>query len=228
MIQAIGIINKLSIGKEKSIMHPFSKKVSMTVVKRLPKYYQYLTDLEQKETKKISSQQLAKLMGLTASQIRQDLNSFDSYGQQGYGYKVSELREAIKVILGLECEYNCIIIGAGNMGHAIANYERFRREGIILKGIFDIDPLLIDTVIGNVMVQHIDELEEFIAGNEIDICILCVPREAGQKMADQIISFGVKGILNFSPIDLEVPKDVVVENVNITDSLFTLTYLLGE
>ncbi len=209
-------------------MHPLSKKVSMTVVKRLPKYYQYLTDLEQKKITKISSQQLAKLMGLTASQIRQDLNSFDSYGQQGYGYKVSELREAIKEILGLECEYNCIIIGAGNMGHAIANYERFRQEGIILKGVFDVDPLLIGTMLGSVRVQHSDELEGFIATNEIDIGILCVPREVAQKMADQIIFLGVKGILNFSPIDLEVPKDVVVENVNITDSLFTLTYLLGE
>ena len=167
-------------------------------------------------------------MGLTASQIRQDLNSFDSYGQQGYGYKVSELREAIKEILGLECEYNCIIIGAGNMGHAIANYERFRQEGIILKGVFDVNPALIGTMLGNVIVQHSDELEGFVATNEIDISILCVPREAAQKMADQIISFGVKGILNFSPIDLVVPKDVVVEDVNITDSLFTLTYLLGE
>ena len=209
-------------------MHPLSKKVSMTVIRRLPKYYHYLTDLEQKKTKKISSQQLAKLMGLTASQIRQDLNSFDSYGQQGYGYKVSELREAIKEILGLECEYNCIIIGAGNMGHAIANYERFRQEGIILKGVFDVNPALIGTMLGNVIVQHSDELEGFVATNEIDISILCVPREAAQKMADQIISFGVKGILNFSPIDLVVPKDVVVEDVNITDSLFTLTYLLGE
>lgn len=209
-------------------MHRFSKKVSMTVVKRLPKYYQYLSDLLLNDIEKISSRELASLMGLTASQIRQDLNSFGGYGQQGYGYNVAELREAIKEILGLDSEYNCIIIGAGNMGHAIANYERFKREGVMLKGAFDVDPLRVGTVLGNVVVKHMDEIENFIKDNEIDICILCVPREVGQKIATMVTDLGVKGILNFSPIDLDVPKDVVVENVNITDSLFTLTYLLGE
>ncbi|MDI3535772.1 MAG: redox-sensing transcriptional repressor [Eubacteriaceae bacterium] len=209
-------------------MHRFSKKVSMTVVKRLPKYYQYLTDLQLNDIEKISSRELASLMGLTASQIRQDLNSFGGYGQQGYGYNVSELRNAIKDILGLDYEYSCIIIGAGNMGHAIANYERFRREGIILKGVFDVDPLRIGTVVGSVVVKHMDELEEFVSQNEIDVCILCVPREVGQQIANQVTSFGIQGILNFSPMDLEVPKGVEVENVNITDSLFTLTYRLKD
>ena len=209
-------------------MHRFSKKVSMTVVKRLPKYYQYLSDLQLNDIEKISSRELASLMGLTASQIRQDLNSFGGYGQQGYGYNVGELKEAIKEILGLDSEYNCIIIGGGNMGHAIANYERFKREGVILKGVFDVDPLTVGTVIGNVVVKHMDELDAFIKANEIDIAILCVPREVGQKVATQVTELGVKGILNFSPLDLDVPSDVVVENVNITDSLFTLTYLLGE
>ncbi|KNZ40527.1 redox-sensing transcriptional repressor Rex [Acetobacterium bakii] len=209
-------------------MQRFSKKVSMTVVKRLPKYYQYLSDLLENDIEKISSRELASLMGLTASQIRQDLNSFGGYGQQGYGYNVGELREAIKEILGLDSEYNCMIIGAGNMGHAIANYERFKREGVILKGVFDVDPLRVGTVVGSVVVKHMDEIEKFIKNNEIDICILCVPREVGQKVATLITDLGVKGILNFSPLDLDVPGDVVVENVNITDSLFTLTYLLGE
>lgn len=209
-------------------MNHFSKKVSMTVVKRLPKYYQYLSDLLENDIEKISSRELASLMRLTASQIRQDLNSFGGYGQQGYGYNVSELREAIKEILGLDSEYNCMIIGAGNMGHAIANYERFKREGVFLKGVFDIDPLRIGTILGGVVVKHLDEIENFLEINEIDICILCVPREVGQKVATQITDLGVKGILNFSPLDLNVPDDVVVENVNITDSLFTLTYLLGK
>ncbi|URN85779.1 redox-sensing transcriptional repressor Rex [Acetobacterium wieringae] len=209
-------------------MHRFSKKVSMTVVKRLPKYYQYLSDLQLNDIEKISSRELASLMGLTASQIRQDLNSFGGYGQQGYGYNVGELKEAIKEILGLDSEYNCIIIGGGNMGHAIANYERFKREGVILKGVFDVDPLTVGTVVGSVVVKHMDELDEFVKANEIDIAILCVPREVGQKVATRITELGVKGILNFSPLDLDVPSDVVVENVNITDSLFTLTYLLGE
>lgn len=209
-------------------MHRFSKKVSMTVVKRLPKYYQYLSDLLLNDIEKISSRELASLMGLTASQIRQDLNSFGGYGQQGYGYNVGELREAIKEILGLDSEYNCIIIGGGNMGHAIANYERFKREGVMLKGVFDVDPLTVGTVVGSVVVKHMDELDEFVKNNEIDIAILCVPREVGQKVATQVTDLGVKGILNFSPLDLDVPNDVVVENVSITDSLFTLTYLLGE
>jgi len=209
-------------------MNRFSKKVSMTVVKRLPKYYQYLSDLLLNDIEKISSRELASLMGLTASQIRQDLNSFGGYGQQGYGYNVAELREAIKEILGLDSDYNCMIIGAGNMGHAIANYERFRREGVILKGVFDVDPLRVGTVVGSVVVKHMDELEDFVNNSKIDICILCVPREVGQKVATRITDLGIKGILNFSPLDLDVPDDVVVENVNITDSLFTLTYLLGE
>ncbi|MBK5244367.1 MAG: redox-sensing transcriptional repressor Rex [Eubacteriaceae bacterium] len=209
-------------------MNRFSKKVSMTVVKRLPKYYQYLSDLLLNDIEKISSRELASLMGLTASQIRQDLNSFGGYGQQGYGYNVAELREAIKEILGLDSEYNCMIIGAGNMGNAIANYERFRREGVILKGVFDVDPLRVGTVVGSVVVKHMDEIEDFVKNTEIDICILCVPREVGQQVATRITDLGIRGILNFSPLDLDVPDDVVVENVNITDSLFTLTYLLGE
>jgi len=209
-------------------MNRFSKKVSMTVVKRLPKYYQYLIDLLENDIEKISSRELASLMRLTASQIRQDLNSFGGYGQQGYGYNVAELREAIKEILGLDSEYNCMIIGAGNMGHAIANYERFKREGILLKGVFDVDPLRVGTVVGSVVVKHMDTLEDFIQNCKINICILCVPREVGQEVATRIIELGVKGILNFSPLDLDVPDDVVVENVNITDSLFTLIYLLGD
>ncbi|MBC3888518.1 redox-sensing transcriptional repressor Rex [Acetobacterium paludosum] len=209
-------------------MHRFSKKVSMTVVKRLPKYYQYLTDLLLNDIEKISSRELASLMGLTASQIRQDLNSFGGYGQQGYGYNVLELREAIKEILGLDSDYTCIIIGSGNMGHAIANYERFKREGVMLIGAFDVDPLRVGTVVGNVVVKHMDELEGFVKNNEIDICILCVPRGVGQQVATTVTNLGIKGILNFSPLDLDLPDDVVVENVNITDSLFTLTYLLKE
>ncbi|MBC3802851.1 redox-sensing transcriptional repressor Rex [Acetobacterium fimetarium] len=209
-------------------MHRFSKKVSMTVVKRLPKYYQYLTDLLLNDIEKISSKELASLMGLTASQIRQDLNSFGGYGQQGYGYNVLELREAIKEILGLDSDYTCIIIGSGNMGHAIANYERFKREGVMLIGAFDVDPLRVGTVVGNVVVKHMDELEGFVKNHDIDICILCVPRGVGQQVAKTVTDLGIKGILNFSPLDLDVPDDVVVENVNITDSLFTLTYLLKE
>lgn len=209
-------------------MQTFSKRVSMTVVKRLPKYYQYLTDLQDQHIEKISSKELAAMMGLTASQIRQDLNSFGAYGQQGYGYKVKELKEAIRKILGLDLQYNCIIIGSGNLGHAIVNYERFKEEGIHFKAMFDVDPDQIGKKVGNVTVYHMDDLDAFVAHHKIDICILSVPQKVGQETTDRVVELGIKAILNFVPLDLTVPNDVVVESVNITDSLFTLTYLINE
>lgn len=209
-------------------MQKFSKKVSMTVVKRLPKYYQYLSDLQDKNIEKISSKELADMMGLTASQIRQDLNSFGAYGQQGYGYKVQELREAIKNILGLNNTYNCIIIGSGNLGRAISNYERFKREGIHIKAMFDADKGKVGSLVGELAIHDMDDLEDFVRDHDINICILSVPREVGQLTADRVCQLGIKAILNFVPLDLTVSEDVVVENVNITDSLFTLTYLLSE
>ena len=209
-------------------MQTFSKRVSMTVVKRLPKYYQYLTDLQDQHIEKISSKELAAMMGLTASQIRQDLNSFGAYGQQGYGYKVKELKEAIRKILGLDLQYNCIIIGSGNLGHAIVNYERFKEEGIHFKAMFDVDPDQIGKKVGNVTVYHMDDLDAFVAHHKIDICILSVPQKVGQETTDRVVELGIKAILNFVPLELTVPDDVVVESVNITDSLFTLTYLINE
>lgn len=209
-------------------MQTFSKRVSMTVVKRLPKYYQYLTDLQDQHIEKISSKELAAMMGLTASQIRQDLNSFGAYGQQGYGYKVKELKEAIRKILGLDLQYNCIIIGSGNLGHAIVNYERFKEEGIHFKAMFDVDPDQIGKKVGDVTVYHMNDLDAFVAHHKIDICILSVPQKVGQETTDRVVELGIKAILNFVPLDLTVPDDVVVESVNITDSLFTLTYLINE
>ena len=209
-------------------MQTFSKRVSMTVVKRLPKYYQYLTDLQDQHIEKISSKELAAVMGLTASQNRQDLKSFGAYGQQGYGYKVKELKEAIRKILGLDLQYNCIIIGSGNLGHAIVNYERFKEEGIHFKAMFDVDPDQIGKKVGNVTVYHMDDLDAFVAHHKIDICILSVPQKVGQETTDRVVELGIKAILNFVPLDLTVPDDVVVESVNITDSLFTLTYLINE
>ncbi|MDD2415058.1 MAG: redox-sensing transcriptional repressor Rex [Eubacteriaceae bacterium] len=209
-------------------MQSYSKKVSMTVVKRLPKYYQYLSDLSDRDVEKISSKELANMMGLTASQIRQDLNSFGAYGQQGYGYKVEELKDAIRDILGLNQPYNCVIIGSGNLGRAISHYERFKNEGIHIKAMFDVDHGRVGKTVGKIPVYHMDDLEQFVKENEINICILCVPREVGQEIANRICKIGIKAILNFVPLDLTVPEDVVVENVNITDSLFTLTFLLSE
>lgn len=205
-------------------MEKLSKNVSMTVVRRLPKYYQYLTDLSDKGIQKISSKELANLMGLTASQIRQDLNAFGAYGQQGYGYRVAELCDAIRILLGLDRVYNCVIIGSGNLGRAISNYERFYQDGIHILGMFDIDRKKISKSTGQIPIMHVDQLDEFVRNNAVDLCILAVPREVGQSMAEKVCALGIKGILNFVPVDLTVPDNVMVENVNITDSMFVLTY----
>jgi len=202
--------------------------VSITVVRRLPKYYQYLKDLELKDVEKISSKQLADLMGLTASQIRQDLNSFGAYGQQGYGYRVADLKDAIRNILGLTRTYKSVIVGAGNLGRAISNYERFGHENIKIVAMFDNDPNKIGKEIGSVPIIDMAEFNDFVKKEDISIAILSVPREVGQKLTDMIVSSGIKGILNLVPLDLNVPNDVKVENVNITDSILTVTYYLDD
>lgn len=207
-------------------MQSFAKNVSMTVVRRLPKYYQYLKDLEDRNVEKISSRELAQLMGLTASQIRQDLNSFGAYGQQGYGYRVSELKEAIRKILGLTDTYDCILIGGGNIGSALAKYTLYRNDGILINAIFDVNPENVPAL--GINVYPMDSLEDYIDHNNVDICILAVPREAGQSVAERVTNAGIRAILNFAPIDLNLPPDVIVNNVNITDNFYTLTYLLAE
>lgn len=208
-------------------MNNQTKGVSMSVIRRLPKYYRYLRDLENKGEKKISSQKLAQLMGLTASQIRQDLNSFGAYGQQGYGYNISELKEVVKDILGLNNYYHCILIGGGNMGKAIANYERYQRDGIIIDAIFDIEPQKIDTF-EDIDVYPMESLEEYTNSNKVDIAILTVPKEAGQEVAQRLEEIGIKAILNFVPIDLNLSEDVRISNVNINDGFYTLTYFLNQ
>ena len=204
------------------------KRASMTVVKRLPKYYRYLSDLESKKIEKISSKDLAEMMGLTASQIRQDLNAFGAYGQQGYGYRVQDLKQEIWKILGLNANYNCIIIGSGNLGKALSNYEKFRKEGIHIIGMFDADQKKVGEVVGDNKILHLDQLKNFVKDNTVDICILAVPRSVGQQVTDLVCELGIPSILNFAPIDLVVPDNVKVASVNITDSMFTLTYQLNE
>ncbi len=200
----------------------------MMVVKRLPKYYQYLKDLKEKGIKTISSKALGEISGLTPSQIRQDLNAFGANGKQGKGYNVDLLLNEIRSIMGLQQEYYCIIVGSGNMGRAMANYERFKTEGIHIIGMFDVSRDIVGKTFGALTVQHIDDLETFVKDHPIDLCILSVPRSVGQVMAERICGLGIKGILNFVPLDLDLPDHVVVENVNITDSMFTLTYLMSE
>ncbi|WP_066871499.1 redox-sensing transcriptional repressor Rex [Clostridium mediterraneense] len=204
------------------------KLISMAVIKRLPKYHRYLNELMNNDVDRISSKELSEKIGFTASQIRQDLNCFGDFGQQGYGYNVKALYNEISNILGLSREYRAVIIGAGNIGQAIANYNQFRKLGFTIEGIFDANPKLLGIQIRDVAIQDIDELEGFLERNQIDIGIICVPKVNAQKVADKLISKGVKGIWNFAPIDLNTPDDVTVENVHLSESLLTLVYLLNE
>jgi redox-sensing transcriptional repressor len=202
--------------------------ISMAVIKRLPKYHRYLAELLKNDVDRISSKELSEKIGFTASQIRQDLNCFGDFGQQGYGYNVKDLYNEISGILGLTQDYKTIIIGAGNIGQAIANYTRFERLGFSLDGIFDANPKLIGLRIRDVEIEDIDNLADFLKANKIDIGIICVPKNSAQKVSSLLVENGVKGIWNFAPTDLIVPNDVVVENVHLSESLLTLTYLLKD
>ena len=200
----------------------------MAVIKRLPKYYRYLRELDKNDVDRISSKELSEKIGFTASQIRQDLNCFGDFGQQGYGYNVKELLYQISVILGLNKEQNTVIIGAGNIGQAIANYNSFNKMAFNLKGIFDVNVKLIGLKIRDIEIKDMDEVEEFLRKENIHIAIICVPKNRAQGVADIVTRNGVKGIWNFAPIDLKVNDEVIVENVHLSESLMTLSYLLNE
>ncbi|MGL5416136.1 MAG: redox-sensing transcriptional repressor Rex [Clostridium sp.] len=202
------------------------KNISMAVIKRLPKYHRYLNELLRNDVDRISSKELGEKIGFTASQIRQDLNCFGDFGQQGYGYNVRELASKIGTILGLDNEHTGVIVGAGNIGQAIANYTRFGKMSFDLKGIFDANPKLNGIKIRDISIEDIDELEGFLETNKIDIGVVCVPRVNAQKVSDILVAGGVKAIWNFAPVDLVVPNDVIVENVHLSESLLTLIYLL--
>lgn len=205
-----------------------SKNISMAVIRRLPKYYRYLGDLLDNDVQRISSKELSDIIGFTASQIRQDLNNFGGFGQQGYGYNIEALHTEIGKILGLDRPYNAILIGAGNLGQAIANYSGFRKAGFEIKGLFDANPKIIGLKIRDFEILDSDNIEDFVKDNKIDIGILCVPKNGAQELADRLVACGVKGLWNFAPMDLKVPDDIIVENVNLTESLFTLSYLMKE
>jgi redox-sensing transcriptional repressor len=208
-------------------MERFSN-ISMAVVRRLPKYYRYLGELLNNEIKRVSSQELSKITGFTASQIRQDLNCFGGFGQQGYGYNAEELHKEIGKILGLDRTYRTVIVGAGNLGHALANYSSFEKNGFRTWGIFDVNPNVIGQKINNIEVVHTDNMESFVRENKITIGIICTPKAYSQDLADMLVRGGVEGIWNFAPVDLKVPDSVIVENVNLSESLFTVSYLLKE
>lgn len=202
------------------------RKISRAVISRLPRYYRYLGDLLEAGVERISSSDLSKKMHVTASQIRQDLNNFGGFGQQGYGYNVKYLYTEIGKILGLDRSHNFIIIGAGNLGQALANYASFERNGFILKSLFDVNPRLEGVTIRGIPVRMVDELEDFLKNNDIEIAALTLPKSKAIEVADILVDNGVKGIWNFAHTDLSLPKDVVVENVHLSDTLMKLSYNL--
>jgi redox-sensing transcriptional repressor len=203
-------------------------KISNAVIKRLPRYRRYLIELRKKGVEKISSKEFSNLIGYTASQIRQDLNNFGGFGQQGYGYSVDSLYEEISAILGLDKEYRLVIIGAGNLGHAIAKYMQTNKQGFRVYGYFEINPELIGTELDGIKVMDYEDVVEFVEEQEINIGVICVGQDAAQEVADKLSFAGVKGIWNFASTDIEVPKHVALENVQLADSLHALAYHMND
>ena len=205
-----------------------AKQISKAVIKRLPRYYRYLGELLEDNVERISSNDLSKKMRVTASQIRQDLNNFGGFGQQGYGYNVKYLYTEIGKILGLDIVHPMIIVGAGNLGQALANYVEFEKRGFKLVGIFDVNPVLEGIAGRGIEIQMISDLPFFMKENNIEIAILTLPKNKARDMAEILIENGIKAIWNFAHIDLDTPDDVIVENVHLSESLMTLSYNLSQ
>ncbi len=204
------------------------KEISQAVIQRLPRYYRYLEELMEQGLERISSNELSKRMKLTASQIRQDLNNFGGFGQQGYGYRIQKLHDEIARILSLDEEHSMILIGAGHLGQALANYSNFQKRGFLLRAVFDVKPELIGTEVAGLKVLPMEELERVIEESGPRLAALCVPKDAALPVAERLVSLGIKGIWNFAPVDLELPEQVVVENVHLSESLMRLSYRMRE
>ena len=199
--------------------------ISDAVIRRLPRYYRQLTDLCGRGVVRISSHSLGQEMNITASQIRQDLNNFGGFGQQGYGYNVKYLYDEIGKILGVNEKYNIIIVGAGNLGQALANYVKFEKFGFVTIALFDVDEKLKGQRVRNIEIHMLEELDEFVRKNKVDIAALTMPRSAAEAIANHLVELGVPAIWNFAHVDLKMEnKDVVVENVHLSDSLMQLSY----
>ena len=206
----------------------YKSRVSDAVVRRLPMYYRHLRELEAAGVVRISSQELGEKMNLTASQIRQDINCFGGFGQQGYGYHVANLKEHIAEILGLRQQYHVIIVGAGNIGRAVANYPRFSKEGFNIQAIFDVSAALVGIDVHGILVQPMEKLHSWLEAHEVDIAVLSVPKGFAQDIADVLVEGGVRAIWNFAPVDLMLPDDVAINNVHLSDSLHILSYRMNE
>ena len=200
------------------------KEISQAVVRRMPRYYRYLGELLDDGVERISSNELSTRMRVTASQIRQDLNNFGGFGQQGYGYNVKYLYDEIGKILGLDRQHKFVIIGAGNLGRALGNYINFERRGFIFRGMFDQNPDLVGNSVRGVRVMPMEELERFISENDIDIAVLTIPKTSAVSVAERLAGTDIRAIWNFAHVDLNLPERIQVENVHLSDSLMKLSY----
>lgn len=203
------------------------REISQAVISRLPRYFRYLGELRDGGIERVSSQELSDIMRVTASQIRQDLNNFGGFGQQGYGYNVDYLYDEIGKILGLHKEHNLILVGAGHLGQALVNYMNFERRGFIFRGVFDINEQLQGMQIRGIAVRPMQEMEQFVRENDIDIAVLTIPKAGAVEVAEKLVSYGIKGFWNFAHVDLHVPENIQVENVHLSDSLMKLSYSLA-
>ena len=204
------------------------QRISDAVIRRLPRYYRYLDDLHSKGIVRISSNSLGIRMGITASQIRQDLSCFGEFGQQGYGYNIVELRAEIGHILGVDTQRRLVIVGAGHLGHALMRNFDFVQGGFALDTAFDVSPALIGTKVNSVLIRPLSELEDYFAALHPAVAVLTVPKASAQEVAARLVALGVKGIWNFTNVELSVPDDVFVEDVHFADSLLTLSYRISK
>ncbi len=203
-------------------------KISKAVVSRLPRYYRYLDELRVQKIERISSKELSQMMNVTASQIRQDLNNFGGFGQQGYGYNVQYLYDEIGKLLGLDVCHKMVIVGAGNLGQAIANYGNFKNRGFEITALFDSNPDLIGKKTLNAEIMDIKYLYDYVKANNVEIVALTLPKEPARKIAEQLVECGVKAFWNFAHTDLKFSNDIIVENVHLSESLMKLTYRISE
>ncbi len=201
--------------------------VSVAVIHRLPRYFRYLRELIRNGRMRISSGELAEMMGVTASQIRQDLNCFGGFGQQGYGYNVNYLYAKISELLGVGAGLQAVIIGAGDLGRALVRSSMFEKRGVDIIAMFDVDSKLIHKEVGDVTIYDMVDLEQFCKEHQVDIAVLTLPKEFVEREASRLVECGVKGLWNFTGRELSYESDtVVVENVHLGDSLMSLNYAL--
>ena len=196
--------------------------ISEAVIKRLPRYYRLIKQLADSGVERVSSTKIASVLNITASQVRQDLCNFGGFGQQGYGYDVGKLKMELAAILGLDKVYDMIIVGAGNIGRALAGYKGFKDDGFYVRALFDIDPRC--SSINGIKVYNMDFLKTYLQQNQVDIAVIATQKDSAKSVADALVKGGVKSIWNFAPVELEVPDGITLESISMSESLYVLSY----